>query len=127
MEQIFCDQNVDRQAEHGGILTDSQTSQAALEHIQESVDRWKEAFDDPERLRNVFVKFLDFDKTIVNAILNQEGCVSLRIYPGLNENGKLTMALVGVNENFEDIIDINFIDNLKVCCCPRNGKSTFFK
>jgi hypothetical protein len=38
-------------------------------------------------------------KNILEQILNQPGCIGIKIFRGLNENGKLAYVLVGVNEN----------------------------
>ncbi len=46
-----------------------------------------------------------FDAEAVRAILNQDGCLSFRVYNGLNNNNEVCSILVGVDENFEDILN----------------------
>jgi len=45
-----------------------------------------------------------FKKESVVALLNQPGCVSLRIYYGKKENDTIHAILVGVNEKGEDML-----------------------
>jgi hypothetical protein len=59
------------------------------------------------------------DKTNLLTLLNQEGCTGLRIYNALNDDGKITFVLVGVNSNNEDMT--NFILDRAFLCpvyCP---------
>jgi len=44
-----------------------------------------------------------FGKAAVQAILAQEGCVGIRYYNALNDNGEHTVVLVGVKANKDDI------------------------
>jgi len=57
------------------------------------------------------------DKTNLLTLLNQEGCTGLRIYNALNDDGKITFVLVGVNSNNEDMTDY-ILD--KTDLCPNN-------
>lgn len=45
-----------------------------------------------------------FDRAAIDAILQEEGCTSFRIYYGMNEDLLLHAILVGVNANNEDIL-----------------------
>lgn len=45
------------------------------------------------------------DKTNLLTLLNQEGCTGVRIYNALNDDGKITFVLVGVNSNNEDMTE----------------------
>ena len=57
------------------------------------------------------------DKTNLLTLLNQEDCTGVRIYNALNEEGKITYVLVGVNANNEDMT--NYILD-KTVNCPNN-------
>lgn len=62
------------------------------------------------------------DKTNLLTLLNQEGCTGLRIYNALNDDGKITFVLVGVNSNNEDMT--NYILDKIVACpniCPNDS------
>ena len=45
-----------------------------------------------------------FERTAIDAILQQQGCTAFRIYYGMTENLLVHAILVGVNENNEDIL-----------------------
>ena len=59
------------------------------------------------------------DKTNLLTLLNQEGCTGVRIYNALNEEGKITYVLVGVNANNEDMTNY-ILDKCNLCPtdCP---------
>jgi hypothetical protein len=59
------------------------------------------------------------DKTNLLTLLNQEGCTGLRIYNALNDDGKITFVLVGVNSNNEDMTEY-LLDKIELCPinCP---------
>lgn len=46
-----------------------------------------------------------FGKTAISSILNQTGCVGMRIYNALLEDGAATYVLVGVDAAGEDLED----------------------
>lgn len=48
-----------------------------------------------------------FDRAAIDALLAQPGCVSLRIYYGLDDNMKLHAVMVGVDANGRDILPID--------------------
>lgn len=54
------------------------------------------------------------DKTNLLTLLNQEGCTGVRIYNALNEAGKITYVLVGVNANNEDMTNY-ILDRCNLC------------
>lgn len=46
-----------------------------------------------------------FGKDAIEAILNQEECVGLRYYNAENAKGELTIVLVGVKANMDDMFN----------------------
>lgn len=60
-----------------------------------------------------------FDADAIQTILNQPGCKGFRAYFGMNEENKVCLVLVGVNELNEDIIDPNgnnvIVEKGKLC------------
>ncbi len=65
-----------------------------------------------------------FGKTALSDILNQAGCVGMRIYNALLGDGKATYVLVGVDSEGEDMEDGEIAEIMFPCppICP--GGST---
>lgn len=65
-----------------------------------------------------------FGKTALLGILNQTGCMGMRIYNALLSDGKLTFVLVGVDSEGEDMEDGQIAEIMYPCppICP--GGST---
>lgn len=63
----------------------------------------------------------------ISTILNQDGCIGLRIYNGYNtEKEKMSLVIVGVGQDENDFLNEGFIyDNLATCpdYCPKKGLS----
>lgn len=59
-----------------------------------------------------------FDAEAIKAVLNQPGCTGFRAYFGLNEENKVCLIFVGVNDLNEDIINDNSIILEKGKLCP---------
>nr|WP_298655851.1 hypothetical protein [uncultured Flavobacterium sp.] len=61
----------------------------------------------------------------VKKILEQEDCIGLRIYNGYNDaEQKISLVVVGVNSNEEDMLENGIIyDRMALCppICPKNG------
>lgn len=61
----------------------------------------------------------------VKKILEQEGCIGVRIYNGFDEEAqKISLVLVGVNKEEEDILKNGIIYDKMVICppaCPKIG------
>jgi hypothetical protein len=57
-----------------------------------------------------------FGKNIIKDILNQEGCMGIRIYYALDEEGKKQLIIVGADANENDIY--NGIIAEKSLWCP---------
>ena len=64
-----------------------------------------------------------FGKTALSDILNQAGCVGMRIYNGLLGDGKATYVLVGVNSAGEDMEDGEIAEIMFPCppICPESS------
>jgi hypothetical protein len=50
-----------------------------------------------------------FDRAAFDALLNQEGCTSVRIYYGMSDDLKIHAIVVGVNSDNEDILPVTGI------------------
>jgi hypothetical protein len=48
-----------------------------------------------------------FNKREVDSLLNQQGCVGIRIRYGMDEQGQVRMVLYGINEQGKDIAEMN--------------------
>jgi hypothetical protein len=60
----------------------------------------------------------------IDMILNQEGCIGIRIYDGLNsENNDENRVLVGVDDNGEDMVEGVIVEHLMPCPshCPNSS------
>jgi hypothetical protein len=72
-----------------------------------------------------------FGREIINQILSEEGCVGIRIYYALDENGNRQLLLVGVNANGDNLLpsvtnNENIIADMSYPCptfCPPTGTS----
>ena len=53
--------------------------------------------------KNAFMQPENFDKAIIQELLNLSGCKMLRVYFGLNQYNKVRLVLVGVDENHNDL------------------------
>lgn len=63
-----------------------------------------------------------FGRDIIEEILNQEGCVGIRIYYGVDsDTGKRELVIVGANEEEDDMLDL-IADFSK--SCPTNCSSS---
>ncbi|MBY0485901.1 MAG: hypothetical protein K2P85_01720 [Flavobacteriaceae bacterium] len=64
----------------------------------------------------------------VHAILAQENCIGVRIYNGYDvANEKISLVLVGVDKNEQDILESGLIYDQMLTCppvCPVNGLLT---
>lgn len=47
-----------------------------------------------------------FGKDILNEILDQTGCVGIRMYYGINSSGEKELVLVGVDANENDMLNL---------------------
>ncbi len=63
-----------------------------------------------------------FGKEIIQRILDQEGCMGIRIYYALDENGKKQLITVGANSKEDDLYEGIIAERSFICppYCP-NG------
>jgi hypothetical protein len=60
-------------------------------------------------------------KNLVNAILNQTGCMGIRLYYAMNNKGEKQLVLVGIDANGDDLSQGVIVDYLGNCP-PECGK-----
>lgn len=64
-----------------------------------------------------------FGKDVLQRILEQEGCMGIRMYYGIDEDTNLpNLVLVGADANENDM-ENGVISEKSVCCPPRCGKA----
>lgn len=51
-----------------------------------------------------------FGSSIINEILNQNNCQGIRFYFGKSDSGKMSLVLVGVDANGNDLVDGKIAD-----------------
>ncbi len=83
----------------------------------------QEAIDECAALRNAHpnhIKSYSIGRDHVNAILEQEDCVGIRMYHTIDPNGVKNLLLVGINSNHEDLVDGYIANRADVCpnVCP---------
>lgn len=61
-----------------------------------------------------------YGKDILKQILDQDDCMGIRIYLGLDSNGNHELVLVGANSEENDLLDL--VAENGVGCPPRCGK-----
>jgi hypothetical protein len=54
-------------------------------------------------------------KNLVNAILNQAGCMGIRLYYAINNKGEKQLVLVGINANGDDLSQGVIVDKAQNC------------
>jgi hypothetical protein len=54
----------------------------------------------------------------IKAIIDQEDCVGIRIYYGIDENGEKNLILVGAAADEDDLVDGIIVEKI-VACPPR--------
>lgn len=62
-------------------------------------------------------------KNLVNAILNQTGCMGIRLYYAINNKGVKQLVLVGVNSDGDDMYQGIIVDKIPNCP-PECGKTS---
>lgn len=63
-----------------------------------------------------------FGKDLLNDLLDQTGCMGIRIYYGINDDDEKVLILAGAKANEDDITDL-IVDKSKPCpsYCGRNN------
>jgi hypothetical protein len=69
-----------------------------------------------------YIKGEYFSKSSIQALLEQEGCVGVRIYYGLDENNIQKLVIVGVLSNEDDIVTGLILEHGRLCP-PQCGSS----
>ncbi len=72
----------------------------------------------PNEIRGHFM-----GKSILKTLLDQEGCMGIRTYHGINTDGSKEIVLVGVDANGNDMLDL-IADRAAPCpnhCSRQNG------
>ena len=61
-----------------------------------------------------------YGKTFLLSVLNQQGCVGIRVYNGRKEDGKHELVIVGVKADGDDITD-GIMGDRSFPCPPHCG------
>ena len=70
------------------------------------------------------VKAHFYGKTKLNQILGQSGCVGIRMYHAIDDNGVTELVLVGVNSSGSDLTSGYILDRSVPCPSYCDGLST---
>lgn len=68
-------------------------------------------------------------KNLVNAILNQTGCMGIRLYYAINNKGENQMVAVGVDANGDDMYQGVIVDETANCppiCGKHNPLNSYY-
>jgi hypothetical protein len=68
-----------------------------------------------------------YSDNVFTDILSQSGCVGIRIYNGMDDNGNLTNVLVGVDDNGDDLVEGKIYEYGNRClpiCAENNPLNT---
>jgi len=61
------------------------------------------------------VRAAAFGKKAITEILNQDGCIGMRMYYAKNDDGNITLVLVGMKEDGNDMYDENLAEWAALC------------
>ena len=86
------------------------------------------SFEEAKELKDNYQKSMSpgdilafyYGKTFLLSVLNQEGCVGIRVYNGRKEDGKLELVIVGVKTDGNDLTE-GIMGNRSVPCPPYCG------
>ncbi len=104
---------------------------------RETAKNWTKNYEDAETAREpgkTATKAHFFGKESILKLLNQEGCVGMRIYYAQDENGDKKLLLVGAKNDQEDILptdmkaaseESDIILDLSWPCPPYCGTNSF--
>lgn len=92
------------------IVTGNENHQISLADASEMTKRYRDSAGE-----NAIIAHM-FGESAITAILNQEGCLGIRIYYGLDENGKKQLVITGVDSSGNDLYNGLLAD--RSACCP---------
>ena len=95
-------------------FTGNEEHTVTLEEAKELIANYQES----EGAEDILACY--FGKTFLLSVLNQEGCVGIRIYNGRKEDGKLEFVIVGVDSDGEDLKE-GILGNRSAPCPPYCG------
>ena len=75
-----------------------------------------------EQMEQSQIKGGFFGRDAISAILNQDNCIGIRYYYGLDSNNKQVLVLVGVNSDENDIT-AGELAEISIPCPPYCGDS----
>ncbi len=58
----------------------------------------------------IYIKGEFFGKDAINSVIQQEGCVGIRIYNGLDDNSVQKLVIIGVTSDENDMTDGNILE-----------------
>lgn len=81
------------------------------------------AYQNAQQFQGLTVSCM-IDKDAYQLVLDQPNCVSVRTYFGLNSEEKLTIVVVGVDAEGEDMTEGVLLDMSHLCPvnCPKDSK-----
>jgi hypothetical protein len=95
-------------------FTGNEEHTISFEEAKELKDNYQESMSPTD------IKAFYYGKTFLLSVLNQEGCVGIRVYNGRKEDGKLEPVIVGVNTDGNDLTE-GIMGNRSFPCPPHCG------
>lgn len=90
-------------------FTGNEGSIVTLENASKLTEEYRKTISPGDTIANAV------GKNLVESILAQPGCMGIRFYYALNEQGNKQLVLVGVDENGNDLTEGNIVDQLPNC------------
>ena len=72
--------------------------------------------NNPDGIKGIFM-----GKDVLQQILDQEGCMGIRVYYGENDDAEQKLVFVGADANEDDMTD--FVANVGIGSPPQSGNS----
>lgn len=97
------------------------TGNEAEEFPLETAAQWTKNYRDTIKAGETISHF--FGKNIIQQILDQDGCMGIRIYYALDENGKKQLIIVGADAKENDIYTGIIAERSYICppFCPQGS------
>lgn len=92
----------------------SEGGQIPLSDGEDMTARYRDQF--PDELKGHF-----FGKDILNDILNQEGCMGIRMYYGIDKRGEKALVIVGADADQNDMTEL--VADISLPCPSLCGNS----